>query len=324
MSKLLLSLAFLPLLAATSSAQKVVRAEKFAPDAYEDFNGSGCHMESGTFVSTPFGYIETEGDALRRLCMLAAGDGCNVYGKSHTRFIGKLSTELGGVSALRIHILEPARSFGGLLNQDYPEGSLSVSLFDQDGALVHQETTAPRTSCGWHWYGWRTNGATRISSVEIRLQGRSSLALENLQVGYDEPGTDYCQPTVPNSIGELGALHFEGTERFSDPLAFRTTGLPHDSAGVLLVGRALDFGTQPFGSQALVCVGGVTGTVPLGGFEAQLDGSRSLLPAANLLPTRPIETEILPGETWYFQVWYRDANPLPTSNATNAVFVTFE
>ncbi len=40
------------------------------------------------------------------------------------------------------------------------------------------------------------------------------------------------------------------------------------------------------------------------------------------LPTDP-PSAVQPGETWYFQVWYSDQNPNPTSNMTNAVAMTF-
>ena len=29
------------------------------------------------------------------------------------------------------------------------------------------------------------------------------------------------------------------------------------------------------------------------------------------------------GDTWHFQAWFRDVNPAPTSNLTDAVAVTF-
>ena len=31
----------------------------------------------------------------------------------------------------------------------------------------------------------------------------------------------------------------------------------------------------------------------------------------------------MPGETWHFQAWHRDRNPLPTTNYTDAVSITF-
>jgi hypothetical protein len=30
------------------------------------------------------------------------------------------------------------------------------------------------------------------------------------------------------------------------------------------------------------------------------------------------------GDTWYFQFWYRDANPVPTSNFSGAERVVFQ
>jgi hypothetical protein len=41
------------------------------------------------------------------------------------------------------------------------------------------------------------------------------------------------------------------------------------------------------------------------------------------LPTNPPHA-VLPGETWHFQCWYRDKNPGPTSNTTDAVACKFE
>ncbi|MCP3916270.1 MAG: hypothetical protein GY711_12005 [bacterium] len=38
---------------------------------------------------------------------------------------------------------------------------------------------------------------------------------------------------------------------------------------------------------------------------------------------RLARTLFQPGETWNFQCWYRDNNPGPTSNFTDAVSVTF-
>ena len=34
-------------------------------------------------------------------------------------------------------------------------------------------------------------------------------------------------------------------------------------------------------------------------------------------------TQVVAGETWHFQCWYRDANPASTSNFTDALALTF-
>jgi hypothetical protein len=41
------------------------------------------------------------------------------------------------------------------------------------------------------------------------------------------------------------------------------------------------------------------------------------------LPTNPPQA-VAAGQTWNFQCWYRDSNPGPTSNFTDAVSVTFQ
>ena len=41
-------------------------------------------------------------------------------------------------------------------------------------------------------------------------------------------------------------------------------------------------------------------------------------------PTPAGPVAILPGETWYFTAWFRDSNPGPTSNFTDAVSILFQ
>ena len=41
------------------------------------------------------------------------------------------------------------------------------------------------------------------------------------------------------------------------------------------------------------------------------------------LPLTP-PVAIQPGDTWNFTAWYRDQNPTPTSNFTDAVQVPFQ
>ncbi|MFT7679775.1 MAG: hypothetical protein ACI8QC_003780, partial [Planctomycetota bacterium] len=33
---------------------------------------------------------------------------------------------------------------------------------------------------------------------------------------------------------------------------------------------------------------------------------------------------VMPGDTWNFTAWFRDANPINTSNFTDAVEITFQ
>ena len=42
----------------------------------------------------------------------------------------------------------------------------------------------------------------------------------------------------------------------------------------------------------------------------------------NSMPLNPV-VAIQPGETWNFQLWYRDNNPQTTSNFTDAISIFF-
>ncbi|MDA1267312.1 MAG: hypothetical protein O2816_19700, partial [Planctomycetota bacterium] len=78
----------------------------------------------------------------------------------------------------------------------------------------------------------------------------------------------------------------------------------------------------PGGSQGNLCLGGqiarysqqAASTGNLGQLELSVD--------LFAMPTSP-SSAVQPGETWYFQTWFRDKNPQTTSNFTEAVSVTF-
>ncbi|MDA1266835.1 MAG: hypothetical protein O2816_17280, partial [Planctomycetota bacterium] len=52
-------------------------------------------------------------------------------------------------------------------------------------------------------------------------------------------------------------------------------------------------------------------------------GEFSLQLNLSAVPTPLGDVAIQPGETWYWQAWYRDNNPAPTSNFTDGVCITF-
>ncbi|MDA1265593.1 MAG: hypothetical protein O2816_10990 [Planctomycetota bacterium] len=41
----------------------------------------------------------------------------------------------------------------------------------------------------------------------------------------------------------------------------------------------------------------------------------------DLVSANPLQ--VLPGEAWHFQAWFRDANSSPTSNTSGAVAIEF-
>ena len=133
----------------------------------------------------------------------------------------------------------------------------------------------------------------------------------------------FCSPAVPNSSGAAARAHLLGNPfAAQNHLLLVATELPTDQAGYFLVSRVTGFVPNPGGSQGNLCLGGAIGRLagqlgnsgPGGSFTTQVD-------LANL-PTHPPHT-VVAGETWNFQAWYRDDNPDPTSNFTDAVGLTF-
>ncbi|MDA1265781.1 MAG: hypothetical protein O2816_11935 [Planctomycetota bacterium] len=55
-----------------------------------------------------------------------------------------------------------------------------------------------------------------------------------------------------------------------------------------------------------------------GAGELQISVDLTALPR----PGGPIS--VMAGETWNFQLWFRDLNPGPTSNFTDAISITFQ
>ena len=102
----------------------------------------------------------------------------------------------------------------------------------------------------------------------------------------------------------------------------RAAALPTDQFGYFLTSQTQGFVANPGGSQGNLCVLGnigrfleqVQSSGPAGSFTIQVDLTN--------MPTSPPQS-VMAGETWNFQAWYRDVNPVTTSNFTDAVSVTF-
>jgi hypothetical protein len=85
--------------------------------------------------------------------------------------------------------------------------------------------------------------------------------------------------------------------------------------------------TYPFGSsQGRLCLGGAIGRHVGPGEVQRADtwGSLAFTVDLTAVPTPFSYIVLQPGDTWNFQVWYRDANPAPISNFTVAVSILFQ
>ena len=141
-------------------------------------------------------------------------------------------------------------------------------------------------------------------------------------------GTKYCAPAITNSLGVPGVLSATGSGVvMENSVTLFASDLPSGQIGYFLNSMAAGSIPNPGGSQGTLCLSGAIGRYhPAVGFPVQTSGNVGIFSLHLDLATTPTPTgftSITTGQTWNFQAWYRDLNPGPTSNFTDAVSVTF-
>ncbi|MCP3914318.1 MAG: hypothetical protein GY711_02045 [bacterium] len=135
-------------------------------------------------------------------------------------------------------------------------------------------------------------------------------------------GVHECSPAVESSAGWPGSLSAVGSAFAGlGTFALEACHLPRERFALALAGRSPGV-LQPPGSSGVLCLGGdiarllatLQSTGGAGTFRAPVDLAS--------IPTNPPQP-VLAGETWRFQVWFRDDLGGPTSNFTDAVVVPF-
>ena len=143
------------------------------------------------------------------------------------------------------------------------------------------------------------------------------------RVDVNSFGQKVCGPAARNSSGSRASLLGSGSLSVSDGSARLTaTLLPVGSLGMMLASRTMAISRLP-GSSGVLCVGGQVGRFQ-GPQQVQIsDYSGTLHVDIDLcsLPLPNSTVAALPGETWFFQTWFRDSG-FQTANATDALRVT--
>jgi hypothetical protein len=110
----------------------------------------------------------------------------------------------------------------------------------------------------------------------------------------------------------------------ANDLTLFVSSVPSTSLFMLLAAPAVANVPQPGGSQGVLCLGGMIGRYAPQARPTTALGTGALAVDLAALPQPTGFLAALPGETWTFQAWHRDANPMPTSNFTHAVSVTVQ
>jgi len=134
-------------------------------------------------------------------------------------------------------------------------------------------------------------------------------------------GAPYCE-TNTNSTGLAASLSGQGSPAVAaNEVEFHVEGLPPGQAGYLLMSDSQAFVPDFGGSQGNLCVGSPILRFSADVLFASAAGEAFFAPDLTDLPQG---TVVAAGETWSFQLWYRDANPGLTSNTSNGLAITFE
>lgn len=138
------------------------------------------------------------------------------------------------------------------------------------------------------------------------------------------PHEVFCAPSIPNSTGQSAALSAAGSASVQD-LSFTLEAgyLPPGTFGFAVISGTTSLVSNPGGAQGTLCLGGTIGRFSDNIVQADPGGRAGINLDLQALPS-PLTPSVAPGEFWWFQVWYRDSNPMQTSNFTNAVGVTFQ
>lgn len=253
---------------------------------------------------------------------------------------------LGAVGNLRIVYTTPvARASSVLLDVDAYSGTYeewTVLAFDAAGAVIDSDIVQHSTAspCGGYpgngmadpWSVESPTGLPEIASIEIAFTGTApvsqvGVAFDNFTPSEAGIGTPFtgCTP-VANSTGFPALLFATGSPAIVDnQLRVRAQGLPPNSIGYFLASRTLGNTPTAGGFQGTLCLGGSIGRLS-GPGQVQSGGACGLFDLTmdlNLVPQPTGFVAVQPGETWSFQCWYRDANPGPTANFSDAVSVVF-
>lgn len=136
---------------------------------------------------------------------------------------------------------------------------------------------------------------------------------------------DWAQHWLRFSTGAPATLTLTGNRSASfRDLRVAAEGLPGNSFCLLLASPDPGFASHPAGSQGNLCLGGSVSRFTASAGAASPAGTFAMDLDLAALPTpQQGPYAVRPGDTFHFQYWYRDANPTPTSNFSEAKSVLF-
>jgi len=138
-------------------------------------------------------------------------------------------------------------------------------------------------------------------------------------------GTNYCIAN-PNSSGMQATIGALGSDQVAnDWLRLTASNLPINQFGYFLLSNTIGFDVGFGNSQGNLCLGAPLIRLNRAGFnEVVFSGTTGTAKIQPSLLSLPQGTVISPGETWYFQCWFRDVvGGSFTSNTTDGIAISW-
>ena len=137
-------------------------------------------------------------------------------------------------------------------------------------------------------------------------------------------GMNYCGPSVPNSGGQSAVLTASGSTSIADNnVTLTANGVALNQFGFFVTSMTQGFVMGPGTSQGNLCLAGSVGRFNNMIQNSGLSGSFEITLDLTSIPQPGGSVAVLSGETWNFQAWFRDNNPVSTSNFTDGLSILF-
>jgi hypothetical protein len=177
----------------------------------------------------------------------------------------------------------------------------SIAEFTPSGVLVRELTLPASVS---------SLSAISVDDATGRAWVTSSGGIVWLLGGVVRIGAPYCSPVTPNSTGVPGRIGAYGSPfRGDNAVTLLASSLPSNAFGYFLTSRDAGFVMNPAGSLGNLCLSGAIGRY-VGPGQIQNSGAARIFQLEIDLAQHPQPTglvDVMAGETWRFQCWYRDS-----------------
>ena len=221
------------------------------------------------------------------------------------------------------------RADGGTWYKLFSNGPGTVGVWNWDSRFDIAHNNQPEASwnlsAGEHLIEFSGRSQNfKMDRFHMYLAGHPDANDESVPESTSFIGESYCGPAVDNSTGEPGVMGVWGsTWVVNNDVTLTGDDLPNNKFGYFMVSQTQGFIAGPGGSQGNLCLGGTIGRYASSVLNSGGAGHVELAIDLNTIPTTPPDA-VQPGETWNFQLWYRDNNPTATSNFTDGRAVQFQ